>query len=224
MNNTCPASNSEAIKNLFSAWDTPEDRNPELDCRCPDILDFPQMGAVIRDFISEVLKHPEYFEESVRKLIESKAPEVSIMSVPEAEKVNYLPTISVEFGGAESSAIGFDGEVGNDSRKGTYTGCAEWRSQYTVDVIAKTRYETFLLATSLARLFLQGTKSLKERLQQKTFTVARISKPSLRSEENSSLGYVVQITLGMSALETWKVIELAPVLKRIEVVNQTKDN
>ena len=211
----CPAKNTSAIEALYDSFGDPDSRLDDFKCQ-NDIIDFPYVVSYLSHFISDMLQHPEYFSDAVQELLKSKPPHVSIMSNTEQDKQGYLPTIGVEFNGAEiKQNFGFDSKMSYDIHTGVATYYAEWVSNYTVSVIAKSMYETFLLGTGIARCLLYAREPIKNILRLKSFQVPSISKAQPRSEDGSIEGYVLQVSVTMLTPEQWEVQATEPVLKRV---------
>lgn len=222
----CPPKNPSSLDDLYQDWQDEngnnsmlEDRVPDFECR-NDIIDFPYVLSYLKLFLEDIFQQKEYFDKDTWDLIKTKAPYVTIMAGAEADKTGYLPCIVIDFGGAGAEQkFGFDGRIDYDIHTGTGSYYAEWQAQYTVTVIAKTRYETFLLGTAIARCLLYAKEPIRKVLKLKSYQLQSIGKVQPRSEDGSLVGYVMPVTLVTSGGEIWYLTEHAPVLKRIVATN-----
>lgn len=211
----CPAKNCASVENLFSAWDEPEDRNESFQCR-NDIVDFPYIVNYLKAFTESMFTHLEYFDPAVQSMLESSTPYVSVMSNAESADTDKLPSVIIEFSGAEvKQDFGFDACMSYNLKNSTGTYLSRWNSAYSIHVIARNRYEAFLLGTGLARCFVSAKKLFKDVLHLITCQVSSVGKATPRSESSPNLGYIVPITLSMTSEEIRDVIEIAPVLKKV---------
>lgn len=217
----CPAKNTTAIEALYESFGEPDSRLNDFQCQ-RDIIDFPYVVSYLSHFLSDMLQHPEYFSAAVQDLLKNKTPHISVMSNTEQDKQGYLPTIGIEFNGAQiKQNFGFDSRMSYDIRTGVAEYYAEWVSNYTISVIAKSMYETFLLGTSIARCLLYAREPIKKVLRLKSFQVPSISKAQPRSEDGSIEGYVLQVSVAMLTPEQWEVQAEEPILKRNDIVATT---
>lgn len=217
---SCEPHNPSAVENLFSAWDTPEDRTKSWDC--PN-LSWQSSPLVLTSLLTKILKqyfsNPDNFTNpELRKMLESRTPEITQLDQWNAKNTGKLPKIAVEFvaSAPDNRQFGDNNRTNYNIHNSTGEYYRVWNVQHRIDLVAQTKRETLLLGEAACRLFNHYQSVIADELAAHRFEVTQFQGAQLVGDDSSSRA-CWQASIGLTTLapDRWYLTETAPRLKRI---------
>lgn len=215
---SCPANNPNTVENKFKfPWDSePEDRTSpcETSTRRPEISLDPieslaYIGQIIEDFIN---KPTNLSRESLREIVNSNKISVHNVGFYDKAAQGTRPCIYIKYAGMKSQQdFAFNNSTGYNDHNAVEQFYSEWTLGFSVYVIGNKYTESLALAEEVRRFLHYYQLPIKKTLCWKKLQVIEAQAPA--HDENFDC-YTSTINLTATFGESWRIQEMAPLLKK----------
>ena len=215
----CDPVNNESVEDLFY-WNTPEDKTiDECELTCNNGWNSNSVHVtsyfvqILRDFFSD----PNNINDShVRELIINKPIEVQTMSSIDTDTAGSIPKIYVEFGGKQTQQnFAIRNSYSYNNHNSSEQFYSHWQIGISIHVIGNTLNESLLIAEEACSLIHCYQVDICKNAGFMRCQIAEMSKPQYLEDSTSQKAYLCTVSLSVVVPYIWRLIQQAPVLKRV---------